>query len=86
MADSSELKRIYKEQDLERLIQEHCYDNKNVVLKSSLCLCIACGSICKSSEIKRWNDGSDAVCSNEDCGLTGVIIGDASGVDFDIFS
>ena len=86
MFDPKDLNRVYEQQELERQIQEYGYDNKELILNSSLCLCVACGTICTPVEINQWYDGKDAVCTNEDCRLTGVIIGDASGLDFSMFS
>lgn len=69
---------IHRQQDLERLVQEHAWDNKLEVLASETCICCSCSIWLVPSDIVRWYEDKHACCPR--CGLAGVIIGSASGL------
>lgn len=70
-----------EQEDLERLMQLHGYDNKEEINRSEQCLCVSCQSWFGPGEITFWYEDRHAVCPNPDCRLAGVVIGSASGLD-----
>jgi hypothetical protein len=57
-------------------------DNRDEILRSEVCGCIACGETYPPSEIKKWWDqGATACCPK--CGMTSVVVGSASGLAID---
>ena len=60
-------------------VDEAVCDHREIIEKSEICGCIACGGTFKPSEIKKWwNNGTSACCPH--CGLTRVVVGSASGL------
>lgn len=72
-----------KLQALEEQAEWHAWENKEEVLASEVCMCLACCKRFKPELIINWQDGKSAVCPNPVCGIGGSIIGSASGLNFD---
>ncbi len=85
-SNKQDLEWVYEQQELEKSIQDHGYDNKDEISKSDKCICVACKSWFLPNEIKTWHEDRHAVCPNSNCGLTGVVIGSASGINLDSFT
>jgi hypothetical protein len=70
-------------QELAETLENHTWDNRAEIEVSSVCMCTVCYQRFPPSAIKTWQDGTSAVCPNAECCLGGVVIGSASGLQFD---
>lgn len=62
--------------------QDAADHNRDTILRSELCGCIGCGETYPPSEVCNWrDDGATACCPK--CGMTGVVVGSASGLPID---
>ncbi|PPC74034.1 hypothetical protein C4K68_28395 [Pokkaliibacter plantistimulans] len=68
---------------LEERACPHVWNNKEEIMRSDICLCLACYQIFIPSEIRHWQDDKSAVCPYPNCCFGGSVIGSASGLNFD---
>jgi len=69
-------------EDEERIFLVHCWNNRAEVQASARCLCGSCdGKIFPASDVNQFWEEKHACCPS--CGLTGCVLGDASGIPFE---